>query len=52
MVVYFVLTELAQGHVRDHLEQRTPQAGRLPSAVDTDAPRRKGNLPSTGVFNI
>lgn len=32
---YLILTEFAQCHVRDHLEDGTPQAGLLPSTVYT-----------------
>lgn len=36
IAVYLILTEFAQCHVRDHLEDGTPESGLVPSAVDTD----------------
>lgn len=52
IAVYLILTEFAQCHVRDHLEDGTPESGLVPSAVDTDTMRGKGNLPEVDVTSL
>ena len=47
-----ILTEFTQLHVRDHLEDGTPQSGLLPSAADTDTMRGKGTLPKASMLQV
>lgn len=48
-VIGELLTEFAQGHVRDHLNDGTPQAGLLSSAVDA-LKRQTGNRAGTSAM--
>lgn len=51
-VVNLILTEFAQCHLRDHLEDGSPQPGLLTPAADAGNVRGKGNLPKTRCYML